>query len=179
MQQNRRATLRRILAGVGILALGWPRQAHADPVIYTYDALGRLTSAAYPNGVTITYTYDPAGNRLQVSTGGAPPPPPPPPPPPLSAGVSATSWSSTPASEDPPVQVQASGGVAPYSYAWQRVSGHQFTFAQSPTSSSTIWYVSGGTLFPPIKSSIWRCQVTDAANTSVFTPNVSVSIDVS
>jgi hypothetical protein len=75
--------------------------------------------------------------------------------------------------------VTATGGVAPYTYAWQRVSGHQFTFASAPAASSTTWYVAGGTLFPPIKTSVWRCQVTDAASTSVFTSNVSVSIDVS
>jgi|GEM_PF-1622946 len=45
-----------------------------NAVIYRYDALGRLTSAQYPDGSAITYTYDRTGNRLAVSkTGHAPP----------------------------------------------------------------------------------------------------------
>ncbi len=37
--------------------------AAAQSAMYTYDALNRLTSVAYPNGTTIVYTYDAAGNR--------------------------------------------------------------------------------------------------------------------
>lgn len=33
-------------------------------VAYTYDALGRVTTASYDTGVCIIYTYDPNGNRL-------------------------------------------------------------------------------------------------------------------
>ena len=33
-------------------------------VSYTYDALGRVTTASYDTGVCILYTYDPNGNRL-------------------------------------------------------------------------------------------------------------------
>ena len=33
-------------------------------VVYTYDALGRVTSASYDTGVCIAYTYDANGNRL-------------------------------------------------------------------------------------------------------------------
>lgn len=52
------------LAGVAYAANG--------SVVYTYDALGRVTTASYDTGVCIIYTYDPNGNRLsetiQVST---------------------------------------------------------------------------------------------------------------
>ena len=34
---------------------------------YQYDTLGRLSSAAYTSK-TITYNFDPAGNRTQVAT---------------------------------------------------------------------------------------------------------------
>ena len=33
-------------------------------VAYTYDALGRVTTASYDTGACIIYTYDPNGNRL-------------------------------------------------------------------------------------------------------------------
>ena len=179
LSHDRRSTLRQLLAGGAILAVAWPRAAWAkDPVVYAYDALGRLASAAYPNGVTIIYSYDAAGNRTQVSAGAAPPPPPPPPPP-LSASASSASWSSGPSGEDPPVQVTTSGGTPPYAYVWQKVSGHPSTFAASPSASATTWYVSGGGPFPPLKTSVWRCQVTDAASSLVVTGDVSVTIDVS
>lgn len=44
---------------------------HAGSVSYSYDALGRLASAVYSNGTsstTITYSYDPGGNRTSVVT---------------------------------------------------------------------------------------------------------------
>ena len=45
--------------------------AHAGSVSYSYDALGRLASAIYSDGsstTTITYSYDPGGNRTSVVT---------------------------------------------------------------------------------------------------------------
>jgi YD repeat-containing protein len=39
----------------------------ADQISYTYDALGRLVTVTYPNNSTVTYTYDPAGNRTLVT----------------------------------------------------------------------------------------------------------------
>ena len=38
---------------------------------YTYDDLGRVTSAIYDSGQQITYSYDPAGNRTSVATTAA------------------------------------------------------------------------------------------------------------
>ena len=42
--------------------------------IYTYDQLGRLTTAFYDNGVCVAYAYDANGNRTsQINTlGGTP-----------------------------------------------------------------------------------------------------------
>ena len=44
-----------------------PFSAPPKNVSYGYDALGRLVSATYSNGTTITYAYDAAGNRQQKS----------------------------------------------------------------------------------------------------------------
>lgn len=51
--------------------------AHAatnGSVAYTYDALGRVTTASYDTGVCIIYSYDANGNRLSetinVTTAG-------------------------------------------------------------------------------------------------------------
>jgi len=61
--------IRRILLCVGLSALAVTQVSAAT--IYTYDDLGRLSTACYDNGLKITYTYDPAGNRTQVATQGA------------------------------------------------------------------------------------------------------------
>ena len=40
----------------------------AAQVTYQYDELGRLIKVTYDDGSVIDYSYDPAGNRTQVST---------------------------------------------------------------------------------------------------------------
>ncbi|MBX9943887.1 MAG: RHS repeat protein [Reyranella sp.] len=50
-------------AALGLLAAA-PALAANGSVVYTYDALGRLTTASYDTGVCIAYTYDANGNRL-------------------------------------------------------------------------------------------------------------------
>lgn len=42
--------------------------ARAQSLQYTYDELGRLKTATYPNGMVVTYAYDAAGNRTQVAS---------------------------------------------------------------------------------------------------------------
>jgi hypothetical protein len=39
----------------------------ADSVTYGYDQVGRVTSAAYDNGLCIIYVYDANGNRTTQS----------------------------------------------------------------------------------------------------------------
>jgi YD repeat-containing protein len=55
-----------MLLAVTALLLASPVSAATT---YTYDTLGRVATVTYDNGETITYTYDPAGNRTQVVTG--------------------------------------------------------------------------------------------------------------
>jgi len=51
----------------------------SETIAYTYDALGRLTqvarSGAVNNGVSESYSYDPANNRTNVTVSGVPAPP--------------------------------------------------------------------------------------------------------
>lgn len=48
-----------------ILLVEAPAFAANGSVTYTYDALGRVTSASYDTGVIVYYTYDANGNRTQ------------------------------------------------------------------------------------------------------------------
>ncbi len=61
-----RGRLCRFAVAVGAILWALPALAQST-TSYTYDALGRLTSAATPAG-TITYNYDAAGNRTSVTT---------------------------------------------------------------------------------------------------------------
>jgi uncharacterized protein RhaS with RHS repeats len=54
--------VRTILAAGVLTALGTVMPAHAS-VSYGYDALGRVTTALYDNGLCIVYAYDANGNR--------------------------------------------------------------------------------------------------------------------
>lgn len=184
MSHDRRTTLGRLLAGGALLAF-LPRAAMArDPEVYAYDALGRLTSVTYDNGDVLYYVYDAAGNRTQVQRNGTPPAPPSPPGPPtpstLAVGVTATTWLSSPVTgEDPPVAALVSGGVPPYSFTWQRVSGLATVQPNTPNASWTEWVWTGSNPTPPTKQATWRCRVIDAASTTVYSPNVVATIDLS
>ena len=48
-----------------VLCGGNEVQAANGSVVYTYDALGRVTTASYDTGVIVIYTYDANGNRTQ------------------------------------------------------------------------------------------------------------------
>jgi YD repeat-containing protein len=61
-----------IAISCALLALGAPAAVFADSVSYTYDVFGRVLTATYSTGVTVTYAYDAAGNRTsKVITGGS------------------------------------------------------------------------------------------------------------
>jgi len=70
---NEYATWRRLicraLVASALMLVG--HQSFAGSVNYSYDALGRLATLVYSNGVattTITYSYDATGNRTSVVT---------------------------------------------------------------------------------------------------------------
>lgn len=61
----RKKLIRMIAACGGLLIVLGAGEAAADT--YTYDALGRLTQVVTSSGVTITYAYDAADNRVTMT----------------------------------------------------------------------------------------------------------------
>ncbi|AZQ51440.1 hypothetical protein D5R55_10720 [Burkholderia cenocepacia] len=48
-----------------------PAEAASATAQYTYDPLGRVTTALYDNGICVVYSYDANGNRTsQTNTAG-------------------------------------------------------------------------------------------------------------
>ena len=60
---------------LALLSLGVATAAQAAPILYSYDSLSRLNQVIYPNGTTIAYTYDAAGNLLNRKIELVSPPP--------------------------------------------------------------------------------------------------------
>jgi YD repeat-containing protein len=52
-----------LAACLGLAASAPSAHAANGSVTYTYDALGRVTTASYDTGVIVIYTYDANGNR--------------------------------------------------------------------------------------------------------------------
>lgn len=75
MKRPMRSLLRSLLLPALLLVAALTPSALAGngSVAYTYDALGRITTASYDTGVCVIYTYDANGNRLSeivdVNTG--------------------------------------------------------------------------------------------------------------
>jgi YD repeat-containing protein len=53
-----------LAVAIGLFPHSTARAANGS-VAYTYDALGRVTTASYDTGVIVIYTYDANGNRTQ------------------------------------------------------------------------------------------------------------------
>lgn len=66
-------------------------------------------------------------------------------------------------------------GYPGYTYSWVYVSGDVAVIANSPTASSTTFQK--GMPVPAIINAVWRCQVTDASGGSIFTNNVSITLE--
>jgi len=69
-----RKTRRRLTAAALMLSVVVIPDASGAGVTYTYDTLGRVTTALYDNGMCVAYSYDANGNRTTQTnaTPGAP-----------------------------------------------------------------------------------------------------------
>ena len=99
----------------------------------------------------------------------------------LSATVAPTSLSGS--GINPPTNIYTTdyavctptGGVSPYTYAWEFVNGDGNISAQYSSNATTQFYAyfpSDGT-----KSGTWRCKVTDSASTVAYSNNVDLFFD--
>lgn len=66
---TRASGLTKLLLAAGVV-IGLASPAQASSITYTYDALGRVITSTGPNGATVQYSYDLAGNRTAVNTSG-------------------------------------------------------------------------------------------------------------
>ena len=162
---------RRLLAGLGGVSVSvlLPWRAHAQT--YRYDPLGRVISVVWPNGTSTTYNYDAAGNRSGVTTTASLVSSP------LAAAISQTTYDGG-MLFDSDVVTTVTGGVAPYTYLWERLSGNTATQAVFSTQASTGWSYQGA-WSGVMKTSAWRCKVTDAAAAVVYTAEISVRMHMS
>lgn len=78
MGQMRKAAVSRLalLTSVASIALGSQPASAAETITYTYDVHGRVTGVSHSgsvnNGLNVTYSYDAADNRTNVTTTGSP-----------------------------------------------------------------------------------------------------------
>jgi hypothetical protein len=75
-----------------------------------------------------------------------------------------------------PVTCTPDGGTAPYSYLWERVSGDVVTIDSSTSAETTFSFVNSSGSFV-MKTGVYRCRVTDATATVVFSPDVTVTLE--
>ena len=118
-----------------VLAISCSAQAQT----YTYDAGGRLTSAAYASGTQVKYTYDAAGNISAIATN------------------SVTQNTNTPVLtiSTPSIGTNGSSNSAPYmfSFTWSSTPGSNYEVLFTSDLSSTNWSILGGTI-PAISNTI-------------------------
>jgi len=70
-----------LMCAIGLSTLQ-PARAANGSITYTYDALGRVSTASYGTGVIVLYSYDKAGNPTTTS---------------LNVNTATLTWTSTPA----------------------------------------------------------------------------------
>lgn len=73
------------------------------------------------------------------------------------------------------VNVSVSGGVTPYVFLWEYVSGDGFGNVHPNDGNLASVYFIGNATAPTTKSAVWRCKVTDNVGTIAYTGNVTAS----
>jgi YD repeat-containing protein len=131
------------------------RSAIAVQVLYLYDSLNRLTNVDYGNGSVISYTYDPAGNRMTYSGAVANDTI----PPSISITNPTSGWSFTNTSATINLSGTASDNAGVTLVTWQNYSG-----GIGVASGTTSWSING----IPLKAGVNYIFVTayDAAGNS-------------
>lgn len=67
-----------------------------------------------------------------------------------------------------------SGGIGPYTYLWEYVSGNATISATAGTAATTAFTASGTP--EETKNAVWRCKVTDSHSQVAYSGNVSIAI---
>lgn len=154
---------------IGALLAQGPLRA-GETVNYTYDALGRLVAVAATgtvnNGLSVSTSYDPAGNRSNYTVNGASPPPPPPNNPPTPVANTGAQQKCTTATYN--VTANDTDPDGDYPLALVSVTGTGF----SVLSSTTIQFTSAS----PTGAKVGTYTVQDsrgATATSTLTVTVS------
>ena len=71
------------------------------------------------------------------------------------------------------------GGVTPYSYEWEYVSGDTGLTLTNQYASVTSWTFTNSFTYFVSKSAVYRCKVTDSASTVAYGDNVSIYLESS
>lgn len=138
--------------------VGW-QPASAEPHINVYGQARHMivdvtnfTSATAPNPTVVTGGVN--ATSRSVSTGGA----------------STISQSVTPS-----VTCSASGGTAPYSYLWERISGDTTVVANGSATSASFSTSTSNQPQATTRSAVWRCRITDNNGIVGYSPEVTFS----
>lgn len=68
------------------------------------------------------------------------------------------------------------GGVAPYSYSWEYVSGDSEPILNVLSNGTACWYWSYS--IEGVKSALWKCVVTDAIGSIAESPSFTVNLEI-
>lgn len=86
--------------------------------------------------------------------------------------VTVTSSTAT-TTQTPSVTVTPSGGTAPYTYLWQRVSGATAVVANGSTTSATFSTQSTSQAAGTTAQAVWQCRVTDSQGNVGYSPEIT------
>lgn len=116
-------------------------------------------TTVFSNSITINLTHSALSSLTANKSGDA------------SGDCSAASGSCSATTNT--VTITPSGGQAPYTYAWVRLSGSTTDAISSTTAQTVSWSRTNAVSGNPNLSAVWQCTVTDAASQ---TAQVSVNV---